>query len=241
MIKSDALSRRPDHVVDDTENDDVILLSPDLFIRAVDLNLHDTLVQGTTNDTLFANALEGLKHHGPFPITSLLSDWRIDDGLLFFKDRCYVPPSGSLRRDITSSYHNSLPAGHPGHLKTLELIRRHYWWPGLTVFVKNYVTGCAICQQMKVTTHPSTPGLIPIKAQLGALPFSQVTCDFITDLPECDGSDSLMVVVDHGSTKGVISIPCNKTIDATQTVQNYIDHVYKSCSGLSNSFLSDRG
>jgi transposase InsO family protein len=110
----------------------------------------------------------------------------------------------------------------------------------MTVFVKNYVAGCAICQQMKVNTHPSAPGLFPIKAQPNPLPFSQVTCDFITDLPACDGFDSLMVVVDHGSTKGVISIPCTKTIDATQTAQNYIDHVYRRF-GLPNSFLSDRG
>ena len=110
----------------------------------------------------------------------------------------------------------------------------------MTVFVKNYVMRCAVCQQMKVNTHPSSPGLIPIKEQENATPFSQVTCDFITDLPETEGFDSLMVVVDHGSIKGVISIPCNKTIDATLTAQNYIDHVYR-CFGLSNSFLSDRG
>jgi len=47
-----------------------------------------------------------------------------------------------------------------------------------------------------------------------------------------------MVMIDHGSTKGVISIPCNKTIDATLTAQNYIDHVYQ-CFGLPDSFLSD--
>jgi len=70
--------------------------------------------------------------------------------------------------------------------------------------------------------------------------FSQVTCDFITDLPETNGFDSLMVMVDHGSTKGVISIPCNKTIDATLTAQNYIDHVYR-CFRLPDSFLSDHG
>jgi len=96
----------------------------------------------------------------------------------------------------------------------------------MTVFVKNYIEGCAICQQMKINTHPSSPGLIPIKGQINAKPFSQVTCDFITDLPKSDGFDSLMVVVDHGSTKRVISIPCNKTIDATLTAQNYIDHMY---------------
>jgi len=110
----------------------------------------------------------------------------------------------------------------------------------MTVFVKNYVAGCAICQQMKINTHPSSPGLISIKGQKNAKPFSQVTCNFITDLPESDGFDSLMVIVDHGSTKRVISIPCNKMIDATLMAQNYIDHMYR-CFGLSNSFLSDHG
>jgi len=93
---------------------------------------------------------------------------------------------------------------------------------------------------MKVNMHPSAPSLFPIKAQTNALPFSQVTCDFITNLPECDGFDFLMVVVNHGSSKGVISIPCNKMIDATQTAQNYIDYVYRRF-GLPDSFLSDRG
>jgi len=96
----------------------------------------------------------------------------------------------------------------------------------MTVFVKNYVAGCAICQQMKINTHPSSSGLIPIKGQKDAKPFSQVTCNFITDLPESDGFDSLMVMVDHGFTKEVISIPCNKMIDAMLMAQNYIDHVY---------------
>jgi len=96
----------------------------------------------------------------------------------------------------------------------------------MTVFVKNYVTGCAICQQMKINTHSSSLSLILIKGQKDAKPFSQVTCDFITDLLKSDGFDSLMVMVDHGSTKGIISIPCNKTIDVMLMAQNYIDHVY---------------
>ena len=91
---------------------------------------------------------------------------------------------------------------------------------------------------MKVNTHPTSSGLIPIKGQKDTKPFSQVTCDFITDLPESDGFDSLMVVVDHGSTKRVISIPCNKMIDATLSAQNYIDHGYRRFR-LPDSFLSD--
>ena len=36
-----------------------------------------------------------------------------------------------------------------------------------------------------------------------------------------------MVVVDHGLTKGVILIPCNKTIDALGTSTLYLNYVYK--------------
>ena len=227
MIQSEALSCRPDHIINETDNDDIIMLPDNLFVQIIDLGLRDALVKQTASDTFFAKAIEALKENGPLPIMSKLDDWHLTDGLLLFRDRCYVPPEDDLCRDIAARYHNSLSGGHPGHLKTLELIRWNYWWPGMTVFIKNYVAGCATCQQMKVNTHPSAPGLIPIKTQPDALPFSQVTCDFITDLPVSNGFDSLMVIVDHGSTKGVISISCNKTIDATLTAQNYIDCIYK--------------
>jgi hypothetical protein len=96
----------------------------------------------------------------------------------------------------------------------------------MTVFIRNYIASCAVCQQMKVNTHPYACSLIPIKAQTDAvLPFSQVTCDFITDLPLIDEFDSLMVVVNHGFTKGVISIPCNKTRKGPFTITKVLDPV----------------
>jgi hypothetical protein len=66
-----------------------------------------------------------------------------------------------------------------------------------------------------------------------------LTTDFITDLPESDGFDALMVVVDHGLTKGVILIPCNKTVDAIGAATLYLDYVYKRF-GLSDKLISDR-
>src|SRR5258707_14777218 len=45
---------------------------------------------------------------------------------------------------------------------------------------------------------------------------------------------------DHGLTKGVIFIPCNKTIDAMGTALHYINHVYKRF-GLPSIMISDRG
>ena len=64
--------------------------------------------------------------------------------------------------------------------------------------------------------------------------------DFITDLPESDGFDSILSVVDHGLTKGVILIPCNKTITAEQTAQLLVDNLFKRF-GLPDKIFSDRG
>ena len=213
MIQSNSLSHCPDHILNNTDNDDVIVLPDNIFVRLLDLDLQDKILQKTIDNEFFLKAVTSLKEHGPTPIHSALEDWSSDNGLLFYQGHCYIPDDKDLWQKIVQ-HHDSSTAGHPGHLKTLN------WWPGMSVFIRNFVAGCAICQQMKVNTHPSSPGLIPIHADPSALPFSQVTCDFITDLPLSASFDSLMVVVDHSSTKGVICIPCHKTIDAQTTTQN---------------------
>jgi hypothetical protein len=172
-------------------------------------------------------ALEALKQTGTPLIKSDLSDWKFEEGLLFFKSRCYVPPDVDLRWQIVKRYHDTKLAGHPGQWGTQNLVSREYWWPGMGVFIKQYVDGCATCQQMKVNTHPTKPGLMPIPTVKDTRPFSRITCDFITDLPESNGFDSLMVVVDYGLTKGVIAIPCTKKIDTIGTANFILEHVYK--------------
>ena len=49
-----------------------------------------------------------------------------------------------------------------------------------------------------------------------------------------------MVVVNHGLTKGVILVPCSKTIDANGIAQLFFDHVFKRF-GLHDTLISDRG
>jgi hypothetical protein len=64
--------------------------------------------------------------------------------------------------------------------------------------------------------------------------------DFITNLPICNGFDSIFIMVDQGLSKGVILCPCNKTIDAEGTIKLYIDNVFIQY-GLPDIIISDRG
>jgi hypothetical protein len=68
---------------------------------------------------------------------------------------------------------------------------------------------------------PPAPPLTPL-ASVAIRPFQQVSVDLITDLPLSLSFDSVMVVVDHGLTKGVIISPCHKSIDAAGVVLQFI-------------------
>ena len=149
----------------------------------------------------------------------------------------YIPPDA--RHALISSFHSSSTLGHAGRFRTKTFLERDFWWPGLSTYVNRFIEGCATCQQNKANTHPVRPPLNPIPSSL-LLPFKQILVDLVTDLPEVRGKNSILVVVDHGLMKGVIIIPCSKTIDAMEVAKLFFSHVFKRFS-LHDSLISDRG
>jgi hypothetical protein len=125
--------------------------------------------------------------------------------------------------------------GHPGHFKTLEIVQRNFWWPGMSIFVKSYVDGCAICQETKNITHPTKLPLQP--TELADKPFQFITIDFIIKLPESQGFDLILMIVDQ-HTQTVIAKPCNETFDADTTAELLIKQVF--CKhGIPDKIISD--
>ena len=173
------------------------------------------------------------------PFHSCLTDWQVEARILTYKGHVYVFTDDSLRRTILECCHDHESAGHPGFLKTRQLVATEFWWPGLTSFVHRYVEGCAKCQQNKANTYPTVPPLSPIKS-LASRPFQQISCDLITDLPISSGFDSLLVVVDHGLTKGVILCPTKKSITAEGIASLFFHKVFLHF-GLFDKVITDRG
>jgi hypothetical protein len=217
----------------------MILLPDKVFLHAVDIDIKNKILNHQEKDDLFTNALKAIKEEGPLPIRSKIEDWIFDDQLLFFQGRCFIPDDEDLKREIVKLYHDSPGQGHPGQHGTHAAVRKDYWWPGMAVFIKNYVKGCASCQQNKIDRKPTVAPLKPIRTNT-TRPFGFVTIDFHSGLPESNGYNSIMVVVDHGTTKGVILIPCTTEIDSLETANAYISHVYKRY-GLPEDVITDRG
>jgi hypothetical protein len=236
MGPADALSRK-DHVDTTLDNIDAAIYLEPQIINALDLSLARHIQSSSSTDPLVLRAVQNLSTNSPLFPRSSLEDWSFDNGQLYFKKRLYIPPSA--RHSLVSSIHSAPTSGHAGRFRTKAILERDFWWPGLSTFVNRFIAGCAVCQQNKVNTHPTAPTLSPISSS-STLPFKQLSVDLVTDLPLSQGHDSLMVMVDHGLTKGVILIPCSKTIDAAGVAHLFFEHVFRRF-GLHDSVISDRG
>ena len=160
--------------------------------------------------------------------------------VLFYNSLMYILDDLAVCRRIVADHHDTTVAEHPGILATTRSVRLSYYWPGLQQFVRNYVNGCAICQQFKVSTRPTKPSLHPIPSGSHRL-FGSLGIDFMTDLPLTeDGFDSIMVTVDHGLSKGIILSPCTKKgLTAERTAEIFINDVF-SRFGLPEKLMTDR-
>jgi RNase H-like domain found in reverse transcriptase/Integrase zinc binding domain len=241
-IQADALSRRPDLCPQGVDNDDVVVLPEHLFVNLINVELQKRIANAKNMDYDAAEAIKELLERGPREAKKDLEDWKIEEfegeNVLFYKGKNYVPIDVELQREIVKRYHDHQTAGHPGELQTFNAVKENYWWPGLRVFVKNYVQGCGICQQFKIDRNPSKPAFIPIKGARSTRPFASCSMDLITDLPPVDGCDSILVVVDRGNTKGAILIPTDKTLTQEGAGQLLLDNLYKRF-GLPDEMLSD--
>jgi hypothetical protein len=235
MAPANALSQR-DYVDMSLDNADTSIVPSPAIINALDLSLVHHIKSSSASDPLVLQAIQNLSEETPLFPRSALADWTFENDTLYYKHRLYVSPPA--RSALLHSIHSSPLTGHLERFRTKAIIERDFWWPGLSTFVTNFVMGCAVCQQNKVHTHPVTPPLNPIKSTT-SLPFKQLYVDLVTDLPLSNGHDSLMVVVDHGLTKGVILVPCSKTIDANGIAQLFFEFVFKRF-GLHDTLISDR-
>jgi hypothetical protein len=144
-----------------------------------------------------------------------------------------VPEDKESRLAIMRVHHDSKIAGHQGQARTLELISRRYFWPGMKQSINRYVESCETCQRTK-----GSKSIVPIKP-LGIPkgPWEDIAFDFVVKLPKSRGSDSILVVVDQFSRMAHF-IPCKESHTASDLANLFITNVWK-LHGFPKSTISD--
>jgi len=136
---------------------------------------------------------------------SVDTNYAIKEDILTWKRRIYVPTR--MRNRVMKSEHDSKIAGHFGRDRTMELLSRNFYWPKMEDDVRQYCNECDNCQRTKAPQHAKHGLLHPL--ELPSKPWTHISTDFITDLPESSGYTKILVVVDR-FTKMAHFIPLSK-------------------------------
>jgi len=87
----------------------------------------------------------------PSPKDRKAREWNWENNLLYRQNLLWVPKG--LVQKVMESEHDTKVAGHMGQYKTIELIRRNFWWPKMNERIIDFVRSCPECQQNKASRH----------------------------------------------------------------------------------------
>ncbi|SOV04672.1 uncharacterized protein UDID_17163 [Ustilago sp. UG-2017a] len=192
----------------------------------------DSLQLASSQDPWTSSLLERV-HLGSAPPGSTINSMN----LLTYQDSVCVPEVDDLRLLIVQDRHDSPAAGHPGRRKTLSLVRRSFFWLGMSKFVHSFVDSCETCRRIKAVRHKPYGHLksLPVPPH----PWLSISMDLIEQLPPSSDFTAILVVVDR-LTKMAIFVPTTNELDAPKLAKLFLRHVY-SKHGLPTSIVSDRG
>ena len=195
--------------------------------------------------TLLADIHEAMVRDGEYqrllkqPKSVLVKDQlHIEKSFLYHSGtRLYIPADPALRTRILQECHDVPTSGHLGKDKTIESVKRRFYWPRMDVDIVSYVTGCDECQRNKPSQQAKIGLLQPLPVP--DRPWSQVSLDLITQLPRSKlGNDAIVVFVDK-LTKMVHYVPTRTDVTAPQLATLFIREVCR-LHGVPDSILSDR-
>ena len=213
---ADALSRRPDH-----ELGAIQVLSQEQELLQ-ELRNHWVYEDIPENCTL----IDGLVYQ---------RGERDDDSL-----RLLIPTAPlwkELKIIIIRECHDAAYSGHLGIEKTTELVERSFVWDGMAGDIKEYVSTCPTCQQIKHSTQKKAGLLQPL--EIPDEKWSHISMDLITQLPVSrNGKDAIVVFVDR-LTKMIHMAPIKTAIKPPELARVMVQTVVKY-HGVPKAIVSDR-
>lgn len=78
--------------------------------------------KGYSEDPIPRSALKALKESSPRHPTLTLAECEDRNGYLYYGNRLYVPDLPELKAKLLDACHASLIAGHPGSVRTYEIL-----------------------------------------------------------------------------------------------------------------------
>ncbi len=146
--------------------------------------------------------------------------------------------------EILQRNHDDPIAGHFAAKRTLELVARKYYWPGMEKDVKWYANTCATYAKSKGRTDKPYDELQSLPTP--TKPWTDILLDFIMGLlgssrtAKTRGKNAILVVINH-FTKMVRYFAVTDKITAPQLAELLVQMLVLKGAGTPSSIVSDCG
>lgn len=142
--------------------------------------------------------------------------YTLKDNVLYYvqppmPDRIAIP--NSMVKDILELHHDSVFAGHPGILRTIQRVKAKYHWPTFGSDIIKHVNQCLVCNRHKPPHHYLKPPLqtIPPPSE----PWHTVAMDIKGPLPVSRNGNRYTLTFICYLTKYIECIPLDNTLSET--------------------------
>ncbi|MCO5575354.1 hypothetical protein L7F22_029154 [Adiantum nelumboides] len=215
-------------------------LSRKSFLNAISIPnnpILDMIKEASLNDPEYQNLTRRIQNSRETKeISRPAKEYSLQGGFLYYEQRLCVPKDPTLKKAILFKAHDSPISGHPGYAKTLNAIRKSYFWPRMKGDILRYVKQCLSCQRIKAKRIKLPGQLKPL--DIPQMKWECISMDFVTGLPTVAGYDSVYIVVAM-LTKVAHLIPVKTTYTASDIIRVFIKEIFR-LHGLPKTIVSDR-
>lgn len=106
-------------------------------------------------------------------------------------------PDG-LREGVIKALHDPPSSAHSGGDKTLDLVKRSYYWPGMTRDIREYVSKCSLCKETKAPNQTLRP--LMGRPAIAERKFQNLYIDLLGPYPRSrSGNTTILIILDQFS------------------------------------------
>jgi hypothetical protein len=153
--RADTFSRRADYIyskpepsyaIFDIQGDTIIYNRPEINTISIKTNNKTELqviCKVYPGDTAARRILNNLEEHKGCRITT--------EGTILFEEQVYIPKT--IRNQVVQARYGAMPYSHPGIGKTIELVSRTFYFPGIRKIVEKVINSYNTCRQDKAARY----------------------------------------------------------------------------------------
>jgi transposase InsO family protein len=228
MLHADALSR---NAVDEDSSGTHIL--DVLTSEKVD---QDWITTVQSTDAEIKMIKEVLGDQSSEQVADFVNNYRLKNGRVYrvVNDELKWVVPKSVRWQIVQKNHDDV--GHCGFDKTLQRIKKHYWFAKMRRFVKKYVTSCLECAHHKAPGGKREGGLHPIEKV--SIPFHTIHADHLGPFIKSKKGNCYLLVIIDSFTKyaNVTAVKNTKSATSIKVIKEHISYF-----GVPSRLITDKG